>query len=323
MSDFDENWQIKGSSDPATPDIQPNQAFAPQQAPSVPTYQPQPAAQPQTQPQAAPAVPTYQPQQPVQQMPQYQQPVYQTPVTQPVYHAAPVYQAQPMMNGYGYQMQQPTIYQQPVDYAAFAAERDKNIAECQKMINHFSPKVDVFQKYEKLNKDMEKLAQTSVSPLVWGILISLFGIGILITGIVNVKYADNRIGYYIMGAITMLVGAGFILMYVLKKILRKKKIESYIVEAGELSTQLTLIYNGYGECPLAPEYVDPRLIFKIQQLILAGRCATISDSLNMLITYQRNFHKIEAAKAQFNAVTAERYEGKPAFFNAVSYFNLR
>ena len=330
MSDFDDNWQIKGSSDPATPDIQPNQVFQPAQAPSVPTYQPQQAATPQ----AAHAVPTYQlqaapvapvqPQQPVQQVPQYQQPVYQTPVTQPVYQTAPVYQGvQPMPQGYGYAVQQPTIYQQPVDYAAFAAERDKNLAECQKMINHFSPKVDIFQKYEKLNKDIEKFAQTSVSPLVWGILVSLLGIGILVTGIFNVKYDANRIGYYIMSAVVLLFGTGLIAMFVIKKVMRKKKIEKYIVEAGELSTQLTLIYNGYGECPLAPEYVDPRLIFKIQQLILAGRCATISDSLNMLITYQRNFHRIEAAKAQFAATTAERYEGKPAFFNAVSYFNLR
>ena len=318
MSDFDETWQIKGSSDPATPDIQPNQAFVPQQQaaqPVTPVYQPQPAAQPQ--PQAVPNVP-------IQQAPQYQQPSFQPAYQQPVYQTAPVYQtSQPVMQGYGYAVQQPTIYQQPVDYAAFAAERDKSLAECQKMINHFSPKVDIFQKYEKLNSDITKLSQTSVSPLVWGIIISLFGIGILLTGIFNVKYADNRSGYYVLSAITMLVGGVFILMYILKKILRKKKVEAYIVEAGELSTQLSLIYNGYGECPLAPEYVDPRLIFKIQQLILAGRCATISDSLNMLITYQRNFHKIEAAKAQFNATTAERYEGKPAFFNAVSFFNLR
>ena len=327
MSDFDDNWQIKGSSDPATPDIQPNQVTAPQPAPAVPTYQPQkapavPTYQPQTapQPQAAPAVPTYQPQQPVQQVP-YQQ----VPVQQPVYQTAPVYHApQPIsQSSYGYAVQQPAIYQQPVDYATFAAERDKNLFELQKMISHFSPKIDVFQKYEKLNSDIVKCSQTSVSPLVWGILVSLFGIGILITGIVNVKYDANRIGYYIMAIIVLLFGAGLGAMYVIKKVTRKKKIEKYIVEAGELSTQLTLIYNGYGECPLAPEYVDPRLLFKLQQLIVAGRCATISDSLNMLITYQRNFHKIEAAKAQFSATTAERYEGKPAFFNAVSYFNLR
>ena len=58
MSDFDDNWQISGSSDPATPDVQPHQV--------------QPAAQP---------VQVFQPAQPMQpaapQMPMQQRFVVQ------------------------------------------------------------------------------------------------------------------------------------------------------------------------------------------------------------------------------------------------------
>ena len=335
MGDFDENWQIKGSSDPATPSIQPNQYQAqPVQQIQVPVQ-----AQPQTPAQTAPVQPAVQtpvqvqtqaapvaPAQPVYQQ-TYQtapvQPVYQAPAAQPAYQSAPAYQAnQPVMPGYAYTAQ-PVVYQQQADYAAFAAERDRNLAECQKLINHFSPKVDIFQKYELLNHDIEKFSRTSVAPLIWGILTTLFAIAVLLIGIFTVANAGNRVGYYIVSGISFLIGAGLIAMFILKKVSHKKKVLKFIEDAGELSNQLTLLYNCYGECPLAPEYVDPRLIFKLQQLILAGRCATISDALNMLINYQRNYQKIEAAKAQSNATTAARYEGKPAFFNAVSFFNLR
>ena len=108
-----------------------------------------------------------------------------------------------------------------------------------------------------------------------------------------------------------------------KKSSRKKKLEKLYVEAGEMSTELTLLYNRYGECSLASEYVDPRILFKLQSLILTGRCATISDALNLLLTYQRNYATIQSAKSKFIEETEKRYEGKAAFFNAVRYFNLR
>ena len=341
MSDFDENWQITGSSDPATPDIQPNQTFAKPQASSYqpPVYQ-QPAVQPQAVPvqqasvqQQAPVQPA-QPQYsvPVQQpvtapvQPQYQQPVAQPQyqqVSQPQYQQPyqqvyqPVYQnaAQPV--SYGYQAPQ-----QPALDPAYAAEREKSLAEMTKMLNHFSPKVDMFQKYENLNSEINKFSKTSVAPLVWGILVGVFALIQLANAIFWVKSSDNKIPYYIIAGVSFLIAAGLIVLFVLKKKSHKAKMEQLITEAGELSDQLNLLYNGYGSSLIAAEYVDPRILFKLQQILLAGRCATIPDALNTLLMFQRNFQKIESEKANASAVTSKRYEGKPAFFNAYKYFNL-
>ncbi len=86
MADFDNDWKISGSPDPATPDPQPAQAQPAVQAPVQPAqpYQQTTAYPYQAQPQQA--QPVYQ--QPVYQQPAYQQPAYQqsvviTPFQQP------------------------------------------------------------------------------------------------------------------------------------------------------------------------------------------------------------------------------------------------
>ncbi len=330
MSDFDENWQIKGTPDPATPAVQPNQV---QSQPVVSSpYQPQPAPQVPVQPQTAPV-------QPYQQAPVMQQPV------QPSYQQAPVMQPQ-MQQGYpqaqvvqpqmqpGQPIYQAPVYQtmpgagyayptQPMMYnSAFAQAREAALAELNTILNHFAPKVDVYQKYENVNKDIEKYSKTSRAPIVWGIIVALLGIFFLFDGIFGVKHAADKVPYYIIAGIFAAIGAGLIALFFLKMKSHKKKKEDLIVEAGELSNQLQLIYNGCGNCPVAPEYSDPRILFKLQAIIISGRCATVPEALTTLLTLQRNFQRIEQAKAQFAAETSARYDGKPAFFNAIRYFNL-
>jgi hypothetical protein len=346
MSDFDDNWQLTGSSDPATPDIQPHQITTqaqPQvQQPMAPIGQPiaQPVYQ---QPLAQPVAPVTQPvAQPFQQsmgqpvQPMMGQPVQQ-PMTQPVAQpmmGQPVQQpmaqpvAQPMptqpgfqptggIQGYGY-LAQPAGYQN-IDYAA---EREKNLNECARMINHFSPKVDTYQEYEKCKTDIVRYSRSSVAPLVWGIIICVIGL-MFVYSAVTANYKDVIIGYSVAAGVIILIGAGLILMFALKKKYNKKKVESLYERLGELSTELTILYNGFSNCILPPEFTDPRILYKLQGLIMTGRCLTIGNALNALLSVQNTYMRINMAKTQFQKDTADRFEGKPAFFNAVRYMDLR
>ncbi len=356
MSDFDDNWQLTGSSDPATPDIQPHQIESqaqPQvQQPMAPIGQPiaqpvyqQPLAQPVAQPFQQSMGQPVQPMmgQPVQQpmaqpvaQPMMGQPVQQ-PMTQPVAQpmmGQPVQQpmaqpvAQPMptqpgfqptggVQGYGY-LAQPAGYQN-IDYAA---EREKNLNECARMINHFSPKVDTYQEYEKCKTDIVRYSRSSVAPLVWGIIICVIGL-MFVYSAVTANYKDNIIGYSVASGVIILIGAGLILMFALKKKYNKKKVESLYERLGELSTELTILYNGFSNCILPPEFTDPRILYKLQGLIMTGRCLTIGNALNALLSVQNTYMRINMAKTQFQKDTADRFEGKPAFFNAVRYMDLR
>lgn len=322
MSDFDENWQLKGTPDPATPDVQPNQIRMQQAAPAA-----QPAAQPAVQqPYAQPVQPMSQPVQPVSQQPYAQPvtPVMQQPVAQPIQQ--PVQQAyQQVYGGYAYPGQ-PVGYQQAgmqLDYAAMTAKRDESLAECQRLLNHFSPKIDVFQKYENCWANIEKFTKTSVAPLIWGILVALFGIISIVTTILETKSKHNLVPYLIVGGVIVLIGAGLIVLFVMKKKSHAAKKQKNIEEAIDLSNQLTLLYNGYGNCILPPEYIDPRIVYKLQAIIMSGSALTIPDALNLILMYQRVYSKIESEKARALQVSSEWFDGKPAFFNAVKYLNLR
>ena len=197
MSDFNDNWQLTGSSDPATPDIQPHQ------------IEQQPAAQPVFQ-------------QPV--IPQSAQPVFQQPVipqsAQPV-APQPMYQqpqyGQPVMQGYGYPPQ--AIAYQNINYAE---EREKNLNEITRMINHFSPKVDIYQDYENCKTDIVRYSRSSVAPLVWGIIVVLFGL-IPAFGAITANYKDTIIQNAIIAGVLILIGAGLITCSFLKRCITRKR----------------------------------------------------------------------------------------------------
>lgn len=319
MSDFNDNWQLTGSSDPATPDIQPHQLETQAQPQAQPVYQPaQMPAQPvPMQPQPQPAQPYAQPalvqQQPLPSQP-YAQPqqVYQQPVYQQAYQQ-PYYQ-QPSVQGLGYPVQQPIAYQN----ADYAAEREKNLNECARMISHFSPKIDLYQDYEKCKTGIVKYSRYSIAPLVWGIIVCVFGLFPAYSAFTAYS-KENIIKLAVVSGVTILIGAGLIVFFILKKRHCKKKKEELYVKLGELSNELNLLYNGFSNCVLPPEFTDPRILFQIQSMIGSGRCVTINNAVNSLLSYHNTYLKYTSAKARFEQDTAARFDGKPLFFNAVKY----
>lgn len=362
MSDFDDNWQIVGAMPgvqpandtaavqpevqpapvaatpvqvqpqvqqavPAAPAVQPNAVpySVPGQTqfltdtPVQPQYQAQPVAAPvqpqyQAQPVAAPVQPQYQAQPvaaPVQ--PQYQamnqQPVYQQP-----YYGAPQQQGMPVYGGYAQPAYQNNNF--------YSAERDKNLNEIARMINHFSPKIDIYQKHDKCISEINRYSRTSVAPLVWGIIVAVIGLFVTYSAI-TAKYKDNIIAYSIIAGIFLLAGAGLIVLFVFKKKTHKSKKEALYAELRELSNELNLIYNGFSNCVLPSEFTDPRILYKIQSLIVSGRCMTINNAINSMLTYSNNFARMTEAKEKLEKDTTERFDGQPAFFNAVRYVNIR
>ena len=261
MADFDTDWKITGSPDPATPDPQPHQVQAqpqPQQSYQAPVQQ------------ASQTVPGFVP-----------APVQQQPVAQPQFIGynvnGPVYR-----NANGFVAPAPTV-----DHTE---EREANLLEIGKMINHFSPKADLYQEYEKCQKDIDKYARTSVAPFVWGILLILHCF--VSTFIAATSKAKNNILIYsCVAAGFLLLGAGSLALYFIKKKRHEKKLEELLARFGELSSQLKIIYNGYSSCVLPSEYTDPRLLYQFQSMIYHGRVFSIGSALNTLLAvpgvYQR------------------------------------
>ena len=309
MADFDSDWKITGSPDPATPDPQPHQT-----------------AQTVTAPQTVPAPQTVQNVQPAQvvpaAMPQAQAMPYPRPVTVPASVYTGAYQQQvPNVQASGYQRTATGFVPSPgqiVQNTELIAERDANIVEINKMINHFSPKLNVYQDYEKCISDIDKYSQTSVAPFVWGILFGLHSL-IFVYSAATSNYKDNILVFALIALGFLLVGAALITVFFVKKKKHKAKLEELFVKFEDLSNQLKIIYNGYSSCVLPPEYTDPRILNKIQSLLYSGRFFSIGNSLNSMLAFPGVYQRIVNAKEKFTADTSARFNGTPAFFNAVRY----
>ena len=294
MADFDSDWKITGSPDPATPDPQPHQVQAQPQAPVQP---------------AQPVSPAFRPQAPVQAVTQQKMPMNAQPVVIGYNINGPVYR-----NANGFVM--------PATREDHTAEREANLNEIAKMINHFSPKLEVYQDYEKCYQDILKYNNRSVAPFVWGILIMLqsFAAFFLAT---SSKFKDTIMMYVIAGLVILLIGAAFVALYFIKKKRNAQKLEVLFEKFEELSNNLKIIYNGYSNCALPSEYTDPRLLYQFQSMIYQGRVFSIGAALNSMLAAPNVYKKITEAKKQFELDTAEKFNGKKAFFSAARFFGIK
>ena len=303
MADFDADWKITGTPDPATPDPQPHQSQV-QAKPQMPVY---------NAPVQQATVPGFAP-----------QPVQQT-ATVPGFAPPPVQQSQPQQPVViGYNVNGP-VYRNPNGFITSAprvdhtAEREVNLAEIQKMINHFSPKLDLYKEYESCQKDIIKFSKTSIAPFVWGVLLVLHGAVSAYIGFTS-KSKNNIMIYAIVAAAFAVLGAGFIALYFWKKKRHEKKVEALTAKFEELSGQLKIIYNGYSGCILPAEYTDPRLLSKFHSMIYQGRVFSIGSALNSMLALPGVYQRIMKAKREFELDTAAMFNGTPAFFNAARYF---
>ena len=254
--------------------------------------------------------------------------VQQAPQTVPGFVPAPVQQqpaAQPQFIGYnvnGPVYRNANGFVAPAPTVDHTEEREANLLEIGKMINHFSPKADLYQEYEKCQKDIDKYARTSVAPFVWGILLILHCFVSAFIAATS-KAKNNILIYSCVAAGFLLLGAGSLALYFIKKKRHEKKLEELLARFGELSSQLKIIYNGYSSCVLPSEYTDPRLLYQFQSMIYHGRVFSIGSALNTLLAVPGVYQRVINAKQKFEAESSERLNGTAAFFNAYKYFRFR
>lgn len=265
MGDFDTDWKITGSPDPATPDPQPSQMQA--QAP-VQTY--------------IPAPPT------------------------------PVFQ--------GYNAQGQPVY--GVSDPQVLAERDANILELNKLINYFSPKLDLFKAYYETIDDISKYSKTSIAPFVWGVLVCVQSI-VFIFMAATASHNNNKLIFTLIAIGFMLIGAGLIALRNIKKKRHQNKLEELYVKMEEQSNNLKILYNGYSNCVLPSDYIDPRILEKISLMLQSGRYFSIGAALNSLLGVAGVFTRVSKEKTNFCQETAVKFNGTAAYFSAYRYMNIR
>ena len=96
---------------------------------------------------------------------------------------------------------------------------------------------------------------------------------------------------------------------VLMKINNRRKLAHYRQEYANLALELSNHYRAYPNCPVGPEYSNPRILWGILRILQSGRADTIRDSLNTMIAdtnqrvLDRYLYQIRQDTAAINSQT--------------------
>ena len=175
------------------------------------------------------------------------------------------------------------------------------------LIQYFSPKQSEFDAYDDTCKKLLYYARGAKNALlVWGCI--AFSIGLLGTIISLSEHAstDDLIGF---GILLMLPGVLMAVGGILMKVNNRSKYRRYAECYAQLSQSLYHHYLGYSNCPVGPEYANPRVLHVLLRILRSGRCDTIKEAINCMVAdgnyaaIARYCQQIQQETASINANT--------------------
>lgn len=197
--------------------------------------------------------------------------------------------------------------------------RQETGIELAKLYEYFNQKRPIFDEYDGLLEQAEKITKKSIrKKQIWaGVSIA---IALMCFRDVFAGNFSELVGVLIFGGIAAL------LIYLAKN--AKDKLAAGENRMIEIQNELQQHYNAYEMCPIGIEYCDPDIIKNIADVVRAGRADSIKEAINVLLD---DAHKstmelqamltTEAANvAANNARTASVNSGVAAAFSIASFF---
>lgn len=157
------------------------------------------------------------------------------------------------------------------------------------MIQHFSQKQKVYDQYDTVCSTLNWLSRGASNALViWGgIVLGLFALCLLIvisTHLNDPHYYKN-VGATVLMLVIFTAVPGALMMSggITKKNRQKTLLTQCQQQYMELSRELYQHYRSYPNCPIPPEYTNPRIITKIKWLIASEQASTVKEGLNHML----------------------------------------
>lgn len=173
---------------------------------------------------------------------------------------------------------------QPVQsyYEQKEALRQNEVSALNGLIQYFSQKQDVYDRYDTSCAWINRLSRGSSNALlIWGgIVIGIFFF-ILALYLPEAYDLQNAVfDLFIIALFSLVPGIAMIGGGIAKKIHHRNLTYRYLYQYVELSKELHQHYLSYPNCPIVPECTNPRIIIKVQHAIAAGRCDNIKQGIN-------------------------------------------
>lgn len=199
--------------------------------------------------------------------------------------------------------------------------RSAEIAELDRLIAYFSQKQELFDEYDRVNRQVDYYNRARTHGLlVFGIILTvvsalLSGLGLSCTcsHLTQGNSSGPEALLYIIFVPLLLAG---IIMIVLG-IVFKKSFDSSAAKTRarfeELTNELYAFYLACPDCTVGCEYVNPSNLAAIRATLQSGRANTIEDAINLLL---EDAHR-EEMQAAVNR--AAQYAGNAAVFAAANF----
>lgn len=164
------------------------------------------------------------------------------------------------------------------------AMRQKEAATLNSLIQYFAIKQTVYDYYDEACAKVNRLARGASNALViWGSIV----IGLCLLIILSVltseqSVQDMAIGLFFFAFLFLVPGIMMLAGGIVKKSNHRRLLYRWQQKYVELSRELHQHYMAYPNCPVIPECTNPRILVKLQTLIVSGRADTIKEGMNTL-----------------------------------------
>ncbi|MBE7066561.1 MAG: zinc ribbon domain-containing protein [Ruminococcaceae bacterium] len=150
-------------------------------------------------------------------------------------------------------------------------------------IHHFSQKKAEFDEYESVCNLVNYYAKGAKKGLiVWGAIIVSIGFLILYSALTGRVVQEDKVTDILL--LSVIPGLLMIVGGISMQINNRKKYTAYQEQCANLLQELYIHYTKYPNCPVGPEYTNPKILVRIRNILISGRADTIKESINMLIS---------------------------------------
>lgn len=189
----------------------------------------------------------------------------------------------------------------------------QNLAMLSDLIAYFAQAQHIFDEYDKTLEKIKDLRDTVKIPmLVWGIITSVFSLYFLL-GAVSSIMDDIQVFAILMG-IFLFISSGGVFMILFFALLKKKRnaeLEKNRRYYFQLFDQLTEIYRGYPNCPVALQFINPYCLAEICATIESARANTVGEALPLLYTMARRNRREDLGLKTAQYLLGDYYSGMP------------
>ena len=164
------------------------------------------------------------------------------------------------------------------------ALRQNEAATLNSLIQYFAIKQTTYDYYDEACAKINRLARGASNALViWGGIVLGFSL-LVILSVVTSEQSFREMSSGLFLSIFLLLVPGIMMLAggIVKKSRHRHLLHRWQQQYVALSQELHQHYRAYPNCPVIPECTNPRILVKLQTLIISGRANTIKEGMNTL-----------------------------------------